>query len=174
MLSRLLLHFPLFGWTAVIGWAEPSGSLVSDTTVVAQVADQAITTDDVTRLRKRLLRLGRDRLSPAQALLPLIDRKILFIEAQAPGLAADSLVVAQLAAATNQHLVDRLYLEEVSLLISVSEAEIREQYHALGLDRKREVRGRHIAVATEEEAVRMLEQLRNGADFAELARLLGC
>ena len=55
-------------------------------------------------------------------------------------------------------------------MISVSEAEIREQYHARGLDRKREVRGRHIAVATEGEAVRMLEQLRNGADFAELAR----
>ena len=170
MLSRLLLHFLLFGWTAVIGWAEPSDSLVSDTTVVAQVADQAITADDVARLRKRLLRLGRDPLSPAQALRPLIDRKILFIEAEARGLAADSLVLAQLAAATNQHLVDRLYLEEVSLLISVSEAEIRAQYHALGLDRKREVRGRHIAVATQGEAVRMLEQLRNGADFAELAR----
>ena len=170
MLSRLLLHFLFFGWTAVIGWAEPSDSLVSDTTVVAQVADQAITADDVARLRKRLLRLGRDPLSPAQALRPLIDRKIMFIEAEARGLAADSLVLAQLAAATNQHLVDRLYLEEVSLLISVSEAEIRERYHALGLDRKREVRGRHIAVGTEGEAVRMLEQLWNGADFAELAR----
>ena len=55
-------------------------------------------------------------------------------------------------------------------MITVSEAEIRAQYHALGLDRKREVRGRHIAVATEGEAVRMLEQLRNGADFAALAR----
>ena len=170
MVFRLLLYFLLFGWTAVMGWAEPSGPLVSDTTVVAQVADQAITTDDVARLRKRLLRLGRDPLSPAQALRPLIDRKILFIEAEARGLAADSLVVAQLAAATNQHLVDRLYLEEVSLLISVSEAEIRAQYHALGLDRKREVRGRHIAVATQGEAVQMLEQLRNGADFAELAQ----
>ena len=170
MLSRLLLHFLLFGWTVVISWAESHGALVPDTTVVAQVADQAITADDVAQLRKRLLRLGRDPLSPAQALRPLIDRKILFIEAEARGLAADSLVVAQLAAATNQHLVDRLYLEEVSLLTSVAEAEIRAQYRALGLDRKREVRGRHIAVATEGEAVRMLEQLRNGADFAELAR----
>ena len=170
MLSRLLLHFLLFGWTVVISWAESHGSFVPDTTVVARVADQAITTDDVTRTRKRLLRLGRDQLSPAQALRPLIDRKILFLEAEARGLAADSLVLAQLAAATNQRLVDRLYLEEVSLLISVSEAEIRAQYHALGLDRKREVRGRHIAVATEGEAVRMLEQLRNGANFAELAR----
>lgn len=170
MISRLLFYFLLFGWTGVISWAESHGSLVSDTTVVARVADQAITTDDVARVRKRLLRLGRDQLSPAQALRPLIDRKILFIEAQARGLAADSLVLAQLEVATNQHLVDRLYLEEVSLLISVSEAEIRAQYHALGLDRKREVRGRHIAVATEEEAVRMLEQLRNGADFAALAR----
>ena len=170
MLSRLILYSLLFGWTAVISWAESHGSLVSDTTVVAQVADQAITTDDVARLCKRLLRLGRDPLSPAQALRPLIDRKILFLEAEARGLAADSLVVSQLAAATNQHLVDRLYLEEVSLLISVSEAEIRAQYHALGLDRKREVRGRHIAVATQGEAVQMLEQLRNGADFAELAR----
>ena len=83
MVFRLLLYFLLFGWTAVMGWAEPSGPLVSDTTVVAQVADQAITTDDVARLRKRLLRLGRDPLSPAQALRPLIDRKILFIEAEA-------------------------------------------------------------------------------------------
>lgn len=55
-------------------------------------------------------------------------------------------------------------------MISVSEAEIRARYHALGLDRKREVRGRHIAVTTEGEAVRMLEQLRNGTDFAALAR----
>ena len=169
MLSRLLLHFLLFGWTVVISWAESHGSFVPDTTVVARVADQAITTDDVTRTLKRL-RLSYDQLSPAQALRPLIDRKILFLEAEARGLAADSLVLAQLEAATNQRLVDRLYLEEVSLLISVSEAESRAQYHALGLDRKREVRGRHIAVATEGEAVRMLEQLRNGANFAELAR----
>ena len=169
MLPRLLFHFLLFGWTTVIGWADPHGPLVPDTTVVARVADQAITTDDVARTLKRL-RLSYDQLSPAQALRPLIDRKILFLEAEARGLAADSLVLAQLEAATNQRLVDRLYLQEVSLLISVSEAEIRAQYHALGLDRKREVRGRHIAVATEGEAVRILEQLRNGADFAELAR----
>ena len=70
MLSRLLLHFLLFGWTVVISWAESHGSFVPDTTVVARVADQAITTDDVTRTRKRLLRLGRDQLSPAQALRP--------------------------------------------------------------------------------------------------------
>lgn len=169
MLPRLLLHFLLFGWTVAIGWAESHGSLVPDTTVIARVADQAITTDDVARTLKRL-RLSYDQLSPAQALRPLIDRKILFLEAEARGLAADSLVLAQLEAATNQRLVDRLYLQEVSQSITVSEAEIRAQYHALGLDRKREVRGRHIAVATEEEAVRMLEQLRNGADFAELAR----
>ena len=170
MPPRLLLHSLLFGWTAVISWAEPHGSLVPDATVVARVADQAITTDDVARTLKRLLRLSRDQLSPTQALRPLIDRKILFLEAEVRGLAADSLVLAQLAAATNQRLVDRLYLREVSQLIAVSEAEIRAQYHALGLDRKREVRGRHIAVATEGEAGRMLEQLRNGADFAELAR----
>ncbi len=170
MLSRLLLNSLLFGWTAVMGWAEPRDFLVPDATVVARVSDQAITTDDVARILKRLQRLGRDQLSPAQALRPLIDRKILFLEAEAQGLAADSLVLAQLAAATNQRLVDRLYLAEVSQLITVSEAEIREQYRALGLDRKREVRGRHIAAATEGEAVRMLEQLRNGADFAELAR----
>ncbi len=170
MPPRLLLHSLLFGWTAVISWAEPHGSLVPDATVVARVADQAITTDDVARTLKRLLRLSRDQLSPTQALRPLIDRKILFLEAEVRGLAADSLVLAQLAAAANQRLVDRLYLREVSQLIAVSEAEIRAQYHALGLDRKREVRGRHIAVATEGEAVRMLEQLRNGADFAELAR----
>ena len=170
MLFRLLLHSLLFGWSTAIGWSEPHAPLVPDTTVVARVADQAITIEDVARTRKRLLRLSRDQLSPAQTLRPLIDRKILFIEAKARGLAADSLVLAQLAAATNQRLVDRLYLEEVSLSISVSEAEVRAQYHALGLDRKREVRGRHIAVATEGEAVRMLEQLRNGADFAELAR----
>ena len=170
MPPRLLLHSLLFGWTAVISWAEPHSSLVPDATVVARVADQAITTDDVARTLKRLLRLSRDQLSPTQALRPLIDRKILFLEAEVRGLAADSLVLAQLAAATNQRLVDRLYLREVSQLIAVSEAEIRAQYHALGLDRKREVRGRHIAVATEGEAVRMLEQLRNGADFAELAR----
>ena len=170
MPPRLLLHSLLFGWTAVLSWAEPHGSLVPDATVVARVADQAITTDDVARTLKRLLRLSRDQLSPTQALRPLIDRKILLLEAEVRGLAADSLVLAQLAAATNQRLVDRLYLQEVSQLIAVSEAEIRAQYHALGLDRKREVRGRHIAVATEGEAVRMLEQLRNGADFAELAR----
>ena len=70
MLFRLLFHSLLFGWTVVISWAESHGSLVPDTTVVAQVADQAITTDDVTQLRQRLRRLGRDPLSPAQALRP--------------------------------------------------------------------------------------------------------
>jgi hypothetical protein len=54
--------------------------------------------------------------------------------------------------------------------VQVSEDEIESVYDQAGYESKREVRGRHIMVRTQEEADRIYDALRAGAEFAELAR----
>jgi peptidyl-prolyl cis-trans isomerase C len=55
---------------------------------------------------------------------------------------------------------------EINEKIGVEESEIREVYERMG----REYKTRHIVVPTQEEARQIEQELRNGADFATLAR----
>ena len=69
----------------------------------------------------------------------------------------------------DRRLVERLYAE-FTRDVSISEEELRSHFHQSGLHKKREVRASHIQVGNLEEARAVQEQLRQGADFAELAR----
>jgi peptidyl-prolyl cis-trans isomerase C len=69
-------------------------------------------------------------------------------------------------------MIERLTTREVDRHVSVSGVEIRRYYQAnpQEFDRPEQVRARQIVVSTEEEARKILEALRNKADFAALAK----
>ena len=63
-------------------------------------------------------------------------------------------------------------MEEVTKEVEINNKEIREYYENNPDEFKEfpdEVKARHILVDDEDEAEKLLEQLKNGADFAELA-----
>ncbi len=69
-------------------------------------------------------------------------------------------------------MIEKLTAREVDRHVSVSGAEIRRYYQANAseFDRPEQVRARQIVVSTEEEARKVLDALRNKADFAALAK----
>jgi peptidyl-prolyl cis-trans isomerase C len=69
-------------------------------------------------------------------------------------------------------MIEKLTAREVDRHVSVSAPEVRRYYQAnpQEFDRPEQVRARQIVVSTEEEARKILEALRNKADFAALAK----
>jgi parvulin-like peptidyl-prolyl isomerase len=149
--------------------AALGGCGVQDPGVVARVGNEAITAEAVRKTIKRLHLQSGDQ-TPLELLQPLIDRKIMKLEAERRGLDRHPTVLAELEKTRRRQLVERVYEEEVTQKVVVPEEEIGVYFEQHGLDRKREVRAGHITVKTLEEARILGRQLQQGADFAELAR----
>jgi len=137
--------------------------------IVARVGDQLITVEDFQQAIIRLRFFGRDQTS-REMLQPFIDRKIMCLEAEKKGLGEVPEVMKAVKRARVRRLTEKVYEEEVTKKVVVSEEEMRAYFKEHGLDKKREVRGSHIMVGTLDEAKALFQRLVEGADFAELAR----
>jgi len=100
----------------------------------------------------------------------LIDRELLATEARKGGVESKDGYKARIAYFTTQALRDA-YVEEV-LRPGIEDAAIQARYdeEVAKLPKVEEVRARHILVKTEEEAKAAAEEVRGGADFAEVAK----
>jgi len=108
-----------------------------------------------------------------------IDRALLRLRADYPGEAYEDLLSSQKLGPTElrdrlrrQLLLERLLSREVYARVAVTDAEIDlwlEQNPDFLRSRPERVRASQIVVRTEEEARRILAELRKGASFAELA-----
>ncbi len=100
----------------------------------------------------------------------LIDRKALVLMAQKDGLDKDPQVARQIAHAEDSALQNALLSKEVGP--SVTEAQVRARYDATIANKPgdEEVHARHILVAKEDDAKKIIAELKGGADFAELAK----
>ena len=69
-------------------------------------------------------------------------------------------------------MIDRLVAHEVNRRITVSSSDVRRYYQANAqeFDKPEQVRVRQIVVATDQEALKVLELLQAGTDFSTLAR----
>lgn len=141
----------------------------AESQVVAQVGSQSITVEGFQQAMKRLRFFGGDQ-APREMLQPFIDRKIMSIEAEKKGLGETPEVMKAVKRTRARRLTEKVYEEEVTKKVVVSEEEMRAYFKEYGLDKKREVRGSHIMVGTLEEAQALSQRLVEGADFAELAR----
>ena len=99
----------------------------------------------------------------------VIDATLVALSAREAGLADDETVKAELKRIEDR-LVRQTYMQRY-LSSTVTEETLRARYHELDLEasREEEVHARHILVTSEAEALEIIEALKGGADFAELA-----
>ena len=152
--------------TALVGLMAADAGAVNSV-VLARVGSEVVLVDDLLRAERKMRRFAAG--NAREMLQPFIDRKMLILEAKAKGFDRHPDVVASVQQVRDRRLVERLY-EEVTGDVSLSEEELRSHFHQSGMHKKREVRASHIQVGSLEEARAMQEQLRQGADFAVLAR----
>ncbi len=99
----------------------------------------------------------------------VIDATLVALSAREAGLADDEAVKAELKRIEDR-LVRQTYMQRY-LSSTVTEETLRARYDEMDLEasREEEVQARHILVASEAEALEIIEALKAGADFAELA-----
>ncbi|MCK5328422.1 MAG: peptidyl-prolyl cis-trans isomerase [Candidatus Latescibacteria bacterium] len=98
----------------------------------------------------------------------LMDRELMMLEARNRGLDTTRVVTEPLKEARQALVMRALYEREISGKPTFREEEIRAYFERENLGE--ELRISRIVVATREEARAIYEQLKQGADFAELAR----
>jgi peptidyl-prolyl cis-trans isomerase C len=165
MFARTILIAALLLSTAMPALAA------NDAAVVARVGKDTITEMDVRLAMKEL-----GEALPAEALAErreqvinyLIDIRLASRVAEEKKLQNTADFARHLELSRQRLLMDAL-LSEVSS--KVTEAEIKKFYdeRAKAVSSDEEVRARHILVATEDEAKKVVERLKKGEDFAKLA-----
>ncbi len=154
------------------GQAQTTAPAESDP-VVATVNGSPIHASDV---RDAMAGLPAEyRNLPQKMLFPmmldqLIDRKALVMLAEKQGLNKDPQVERQMARAADGALQNALLSRDVGPL--VTDAKVKERYDATIANKpgEEEVHAAHILVASEDEAKKLIAQLKGGADFAKLAK----
>jgi peptidyl-prolyl cis-trans isomerase C len=141
--------------------------------VVAKVNGQPIHLSDLNQAAQSLPEQLRG--IPPQTLFPMlldqqIDRKALVVEARKDGLENDPAVKRQLAMAEDATLQSALLSRQVGPSISEDAIRARYEHDMAGKPGEQEVHARHILVPTEEEAKKVIVELKKGGDFAALAK----
>jgi len=161
---NLLLCLGIFSLALIVGCAKKEGK------IVAQVGDRNITVEDLEReyqQQSRLIIKGRSELDRRRdALDKLITDLVVILEAYKEGL--DNAVENDTAFQNqkDQILLSELYKKEVLNKSKVSDSELKRHYERL----KEEIRAWHILLETKAQADSIYQQLKEGADFGELAK----
>jgi len=141
--------------------------------VVAKVDGQEIRMSDLSEAAQGLPEQLRGM--PPQMLFPMlldqmIDRRALAVQARKSGLEKQDDVRRAMEAAADRALQTAYVSREIGPL--VTEAAIRAKYDAeiAGKSGVEDVHARHILVADEATAKKIIEELKKGGDFAELAK----
>ncbi len=141
--------------------------------VVAKVDGLEIRMSDISEAAQGLPE--QLRAMPPNMLFPmlldqLIDRRALAVQARKSGIEKQDDVRKMMEAAAERALQSAYVSREIGPL--VSDAALRARYDAdiAGKPGVEEVRARHILVATEEAAKKIIEELKKGGDFAALAK----
>lgn len=172
MMRRFLVAGGLCVWLAFAAWAQTSDS--GDDEIIATAGDISITRGDLLNYVTSLpadVRASDDPLLLLRVIDILVQRALFEAKAEADGL-ADKPHVRRLLATARQVVLADAYLQE-ALRDEISEAEIQAEYEKY-LQRNpnsEEIRARHILVDNKALAEKLIVELQDGADFAELARL---
>jgi peptidyl-prolyl cis-trans isomerase C len=167
------LPLAAFAQTAPAPTAPPAAPARPADPVLAKVNGQEIRFSDLQALAQTLPPEARQL--PPQQLFPqlldqAIDGKALVVLAKKDKIDTDPNVARAMNVAAERALQSAL----VSIAVgpSVDEAKVRARYDATiaGKPGEEEVHARHILVATEDQAKKLIADLNGGADFATLAK----
>ncbi|MFH1336850.1 MAG: peptidylprolyl isomerase [Candidatus Zixiibacteriota bacterium] len=138
--------------------------------VVAKVGNMTVSTDDLNQEwsnASRMVIQGVSEYERKQDLVKkLIGDKVVLLEAYKEGI--DNEVEQDTAFAKQKEtiLLNVLYKKEIVDKSKATESEIKDEYNK----QKEEIHAVHILVETKEEADNIYQQLKNGADFTQLAK----
>ncbi|HAJ33022.1 MAG TPA: hypothetical protein DCK79_06585 [Candidatus Atribacteria bacterium] len=180
ILTLCLLVFFIFNPSSVLAdegtsttETNPEGveSILPPETIVASFGGQTITLGEFNQLWEQVPEEYKLQLDKSMVLDQMISEKLLIQEAKDMGLEEDKDVLEQIKKMTEQILVQALIEREILDKIDVNNEEISE-YYKLNKDsftEKEQVHLYNILLETEEEAKNVLEQLKAGEDFSEIA-----
>ena len=157
----------------VVAIATPQVALAQEDAVVAIVNDTKIMRSEVEDARMRLPeRLKNVPLQSVYGMLvnSLVDTKLVAAEARKINLQNDEQVRKRLARIEEQ-ILERAFLTTF-IEKRITEAMLAEHYEKLiaANSSKEEVQARHILLEKKAQALEVVKQLEEGADFAELAK----
>ena len=141
--------------------------------VVARVGTDEIHASELSDAAKALPEELRSM--PPTALYPmlldqLVDRRVVVIAAKKEGLDRDPAVQRMVARATDSALQNALLTREIAPTLTEEAIKARYERDIAGKAGEPEIHARHILVADEETAKKVIAELSGGADFAELAK----
>ena len=138
--------------------------------VVAQVGNMTVSTDELNQEwsnASRMIIRGVSEYERKQDLVnKLIGEKVVLLEAYKEGIDNEVEQDTSFAKQKETILLNVLYKEEIVDKAKASESEIKDEYDK----EKEEVHAAHILVESKDEADDIYQQLKNGADFTQLAK----
>ena len=154
----------------ILGLSLPC--IAQDELVLAQIADQPIAVGEFRAYAANIpaaYQMGKTGIEADRILLNgLIDKKLLLAEAERAGIGDEREFKHKLEQFAEKQTV-RLYRSmEIDQRISIVEEELMQHYRDSHRDRALRYAG--ILVATRDEALDLLDELADGADFRQLAR----
>ncbi len=100
----------------------------------------------------------------------MVDRQVVVIAARKQGLERDPAVQRMISRATDSALQNALLTREIAPTLTDAAIHARYDRDVAGKPGEPEIRARHILVADEDTANKVIAELKGGADFAELAK----
>ncbi len=143
---------------------------------IAKVGSEVITKDDVNRELKALPLQIQNMFQGAQGIEKFVDelvkKEMLYQEAKKKGLENNPEYKKKIDDYKKLTLVGMLLEKEIEEKVKVSDKDVKDYYeaHKAELTANNQVRASHILVKTEEEAKKIMDQLKKGGDFAKIAR----
>lgn len=160
----------LFTLTA---WAQPSLPMED---VLAKVGDTEITRNMLDNIIATIPEDNRVPFLTPDGRKKILDEVVSFVlfsqAAKAEGIDKEPAVHTRLDHVQREYLAREYFRRHAALLPQVSEEELKAFYdgHLSEFKPPEEIKARHILVKTEAQANKILERLKSGSDFAELAK----
>jgi len=150
---------------------EDVETILPPETILASFSEQTITLGEFNQLWEEVPEDYKLQLDKSMVLDQMISEKLLIQEAKNMGLEKDNDVLEQIKKMAEQILVQVLIEREILDKIKVNDEEVLEYYEQNkdSFTEKEQVHLYNILLETEEEAQDVLEQLKAGGDFSEIA-----
>ena len=183
ILTLCLLAFFLFSTSSILAEEVTSTTdtevnpeivetILPPETILASFSGQTITLGEFNLIWEEVPEEYKLQLDKSMVLDQMISEKLLIQEAKNMGLEEDMDVLEQVKKMTEQILVQALIEKEILNKVDANEEEVLDYYEQNkdSFTEKEQVHLYNILLETEEEAQNILEQLKAGENFSEIAK----
>jgi len=181
ILTLCLLVFLIFNFSFVFADEGTSATetnpedvetILPPETILASFEGQTITLGEFNQIWEQVPEEYKLQLDKSIVLDQVISEKLLIQEANNMGLEKDNDVLEQIKKMTEQILVQALIQREILDKVAVNDEEVSEYYEQNkgSFTEKEQIHLYNILLESEEEAQDILEQLKAGGDFSEIAK----